>query len=338
MKLKRIQGNKVPLTKENVLARVEEADLFHKYLGIKPGKKSYRNPLRKDNNPTCSFYKSERNNRLMFHDFGMGRSWDCFAVIMTKFNLGFWQALEKVNEDYQLRLGTCDPTPPLKAKETKELKKVIKEKPVFTWIERSFDEDDLIYWNSQGVEKTQLRLFNVIAVEKVYLNNSLMAISTKKNPIYAYTYPSSGNIKFYRPLTPLRADKWFGNVTTEDINGYDQLPYVGDLLILTKSLKDVMALHNLGYTAIAPQGEGNRIELNNQLQAVIPFFDDLVILYDNDKAGREHSARISEALKCPSIEIPEELGTKDVAETIQKWKKKRTKKLLKTLIQNSQKE
>lgn len=251
---------------------------------------------------------------------------------MQKHNIGFWQALEKVNEDFQLRLGTYDPVPAIKAKETRELKRIKQDRPTFTWTEREFSQDDLKYWSSQGVTKKQLNKYHVKCIEKVYLNNELMALSTKKNPIYGYYYPDTEHIKFYRPLSPSRKDKWFGDATAEDVNGYEQLPYFGDLLIITKSLKDVMTLDNLGYIAIAPQGESNRIEDSSKIRSVLDFFDRTVILYDNDKAGRENSKRLSEALKISSVEIPENYKTKDISETINKWKKNRTKKLLRSLL------
>jgi DNA primase len=338
LKLQKTTKNQTPLTKENVLIRVEEEEVFQKYLKIKPTSGLFCNPLRIDKNPTCSFYVSDKNGRLMFHDFALGTSWDCFAVVMQLYGLNFWEALKKVNKDFNLKLGTYDPAPALKSKITKELKEMKKEKPEYTWVEREFNEDDIKYWNSYGVHKKQLKLFNVKAVAKIYINDNLTSISTKKNPIYAYVFPS-GRVKFYRPLARIKAQKWAGNSTQEDINGYDQLPYFGDLLIITKSLKDVMCLHNLGYTAIAPQGEGQHLENNTQVQSLLPFFDKVVVFYDNDKAGRATAEKLGKALDISKTEIPTTVtGCKDVSDVYKKWKKKRTKKLLKTLIQNSQKE
>lgn len=58
----------------------------------------------------------------------------------------------------------------------------------------------------------------------------------------------------------------------------------GDLLVITKSLKDVMCLYEYGITAIAPCSE-NEFLTDTQYQKVKSKFKHITLLWDNDYAG-----------------------------------------------------
>ena len=69
-----------------------------------------------------------------------------------------------------------------------------------------------------------------------------------------YAYKVFDKFKIYRPLAS-KYTKWRTNLTTSDVQGLAQIPEKGDLLIITKSLKDVMVLYEMGYTAISAASE-----------------------------------------------------------------------------------
>ena len=58
----------------------------------------------------------------------------------------------------------------------------------------------------------------------------------------------------------------------------------GDILCVTKSMKDVMLLHELGITAIAPCSE-NLFLTEKQYNALRPNFKHCIVFFDNDRAG-----------------------------------------------------
>ena len=53
-----------------------------------------------------------------------------------------------------------------------------------------------------------------------------------------YAYKVNSKFKIYRPLNS-KYTKWRTNLEITDIQGYAQLPDTNDLLIITKSLKDI---------------------------------------------------------------------------------------------------
>ena len=58
----------------------------------------------------------------------------------------------------------------------------------------------------------------------------------------------------------------------------------GDILCVTKSLKDTMLLYELGIPAIAPCSE-NLFLTDKQYNALKPNFNHCIVLFDNDRAG-----------------------------------------------------
>ena len=62
------------------------------------------------------------------------------------------------------------------------------------------------------------------------------------------------------------------------------LPKMGEYLVVTKSLKDVMTLYNLGIPAIAPISE-NCFLSEAQYHRLKERFKHIILLYDNDRPG-----------------------------------------------------
>lgn len=269
------------LSKENILRILGQEQVMSRYTGmsIQPG--VFTSPLREDKNPSCSFYTSDKGI-LYLRDWSLGQSYDCFSVVMIKHNCNFFEALKRINEDFELKLGsgfisTNAPSKPLKPPRKKKEK-------VFKYTTEEFTKEDLAWWASFGVTKELLNWYGVLKGKTVHLNGILHMRSTKMNPIYIYTDFPEGRIKIYRPMSPAKSNKWRSTATALDLSGYNQLPRDGRLLIITSSLKDAMCLKNLGFSAISAQGESNH--LNDEILAELKArFSFICTLFDNDDAG-----------------------------------------------------
>ena len=109
----------------------------------------------------------------------------------------------------------------------------------------------------------------------------------ESNPIYAYKFIKPGgeiSYKIYFPLADKKYKWLFSGGSSDDIEGYDQLPWLGDILILTKSLKDCMCYNLIGYPAISLQGEANKLEYEF-LNKLYKRFNKIIVNYDNDEQG-----------------------------------------------------
>lgn len=62
------------------------------------------------------------------------------------------------------------------------------------------------------------------------------------------------------------------------------LPKHGEILVITKSMKDCMTLYSLGITAIAPISE-NCFLSEAQYKRLKERFKHIVVFYDNDRPG-----------------------------------------------------
>ena len=81
------------VTKEFILTRLSEEEIFCYYLGIKEiSKKLICSRLRTDNRPTCGFYRNGKGD-LYLHDFAIGEFYNCFSLVMAMFNVDFYSAL-----------------------------------------------------------------------------------------------------------------------------------------------------------------------------------------------------------------------------------------------------
>lgn len=310
------------------LSGIDQVAAFKTFFSMDPSSgKRYTNPLRKDKNPGCSFFIGS-DGVIKLNDFAEGRIYNIVDLLKENKQLSFIEALNLLKENHNSG-EACFNSAIFASKKTILQVKI-----------RSYEQHDLDYWARFGITESTLKKFNVFAVSSVYLNKKLVKRSTQKNPIYAYYFPSTGHLKVYRPLTPIQEDKWMGNVNDQDINGLDQLEYFGDNLIITKSLKDVMTLYELGFPAIAPQGENMDIQVN----MFSNLFSNIVILYDNDgdfsttttrgEKGKGAAQKLAEKYGIPAVFIPDG-EPKDISDYYYKHGKDASVCLISTLLKTS---
>ncbi len=152
-----------------------------------------------------------------------------------------------------------------------------------------------------------------------------------------YAYKIFDKFKIYRPYSEYRKDKWRTNCSAIDIQGYEQLPKNGDLLIITKSLKDVMVLYELGYNAVALQSENDK--LNHKIyKDLSERFKRIVILFDNDEPGKDSAIKLADEYNLEYIFIDSSIyslyNVKDISDYICVFGKNKTIELIKSLLKD----
>lgn len=294
------------LTIDNILKRVPEIVLWRYYVGssFKVGQ-NFSAPYRVDNDASFSL-KYDHRGRLMYKDFARPRIYgDIFNYLQMIKKVSFVEALEIVNNDFDLNLqNKTDKIYLNKGNASKslskqqidqllKLEKKVKEKQSQVLIQavvRKWEEDDLRYWDNFGISKETLDKYNVYPANKVFKNKYLVYNYDKTNPCYIYYFPKSKHVKCYMPLSSDRSKRFFGNVNNlEDIQGYYQCDVKNGikenkLLILTKSMKDVMLLREFGFDAVAIHGENHTFE-KDFIRHVKKYYGKIISLYDRDKAG-----------------------------------------------------
>ena len=130
-----------------------------------------------------------------------------------------------------------------------------------------------------------------------------------------YAYKVDDKFKIYRPLAS-KYTKWRTNLTNWNVQGLSEIPKEGgNLLIITKSLKDVMCLYEMGFNAIAASSETTFIP-DNILQSLRSKWKHIVILYDRDKTGMLESRKYSKQYKLDAIFVHKKFNAKDISDAV----------------------
>lgn len=322
------------LTQEELLKHNSEETYMEHYLGIPVKKGLFKSPLRKDNTPTCSFYR-DKAGRLIFKDFRGDFYGNFVEVVKFKYNVSYHKALAIIANDFGILLNP----------ELEKHKSCIKEytnnvlKPseesIIKVKVKDFTEDELNWWGSFGIGLATLKKFFVFSCEIVFLNDQIYSYSTPTSFNFGYFYPSRDSKKqFWRIYYPQnKTRRWISNWSKTLIQGFHMMPKSGEFLVITKSMKDVMLCYELGIPAIAPNSE-NLFITEAQWDNIVIKFRKIFLLYDTDLAGVSNSKRIKK--KFPKIQvllIPRKYKAKDLTDL---YKKLGTEKML-NLVEEAKK-
>lgn len=340
-------GFHTPLKVNEILSKVSEASLWRYYLGFDfELKRSYSSPLRQgDNNPSFNIYEDGRG-RYMFKDFGGdGAHGDIFEFLQRRDSLSFPEALVRVNVDFALGLGKPEQQSyvgarPMNKKVVMQLDRfeermAVQTAPKIKAYVRSYTEEDLRYWLQYGISIATLQNYNVHCLRKVEVNGKLVYQHTNSNPCYGYYFPKSKHIKCYFPMATGDQIRFLGNANNyEDIQGYYQCNVKerrGGLLILTKSMKDVMCLRELGYDAMSIHGEGQHF-YRDFIRHIKKYYPKIISMYDRDKTGVKGMWYLWRTHKIPAVFIPKSLASKsikDISDMYKELGREKTEQFLK---------
>lgn len=319
------------ITKELILSRFSEEQLMEYYLHIPVKKGLFRSPLRRDKQPTCSFYRN-KSGTLIFKDFATGQHLNIFDVVQSIFRCNYFESLRIIANDFGIvRDNALHKNPgkinlnPIKIKD-KEISKIQIEVQEFT-------DSELKWWGKYGISKDILKRFNVYSCKHVFLNDQLFAESQQHCPIFGYYGKKYHGLELWRCYFPKRTSfRFITNWPSKKIQGYDQLPKKGKLLVITKSMKDSMCLYSCGITACAPNSE-NLFIPDKVLEDLKNRFENIVVLYDNDRPGLYNMAKIrKEHPELTYVFIPKRYGSKDISDFYKDHGRKETLNLIKTFI------
>lgn len=318
----REQTKQPEITLDWILSKVTEYEIYAKYIGEFKVGMIYNSPFRKDKNPSFGIFYSKRTHQLLFKDHGTG---ECGNVIKFVQLYTGKTEYKDILKDIVSRLNITNNT---KLDHSKEYKQPTE--TIIGVVRQDFTEADKQYWSQFNIDLETLKKYDVNSIKYYLCNGIVKGIYKPENPMYAYKVYN--NFKIYRPLAD-KYHKWRNNLTEYDIQGYKQLPEKGDILIITKSLKDVMCLCKMGIPAVSPASESTFIP-NIALEDLKKRFKRIIILFDRDKAGCKYLRKISQETSLEPMLIHKKFQAKDISdaiklngfETIKNWIKKEIQK------------
>ena len=292
------------ITLDWILSKVTEYDIYSKYIGQFKVGMIYNSPFRKDANPSFGIYYSKRTKQLLFKDHGTG---ECGNIV--KF-ISLYTGLTNYNDILNDMVKKLNITNSTKLDSSKQY--IPNDETTIGIVRQEFTDVDKTYWSRFNISLDTLKKFNVFSIKYYLCNGVVKGIYKNDNPMYAYKVYD--NFKIYRPLAD-KFTKWRNNLTTYDIQGYEQLPPSGDLLIITKSLKDVMCFHEMGIPAISPSSESTFIP-DRVLESLRKHFKRIIVMFDRDTTGTKYLRKISLKTGLEPLLVHKKFNAKDISDAI----------------------
>lgn len=306
----------VRLTKQSILDRISEYDIFMYYMPTRDWKINQvtYSPFRNESHP--SFLIGNRYGYISFVDFAdSSKRGDCFKFVSLYFNIPCLDdVLKKIDVDFGLGIS---------GGEVKDYKKITtsykqpeqsKRYSLIQVVTRKFTNAEIQYWNSYHLSVDDLRKDNVYAIKKVFLNRQAFPVP-EKEMVFGYLYDS--NWKIYRPFAD-RKTKWLpNNVPITTMDGRNDIVVddrVIDTALVTKSKKDYMVLKKVFPYVCAVQNEGLGCFSEENVAHLKKHSKIQMLGFDSDIAGVTNSQQITKLFQFDYVNVPRkylEEGIKD---------------------------
>lgn len=293
---------------KDLLEKVSDYDIYSYYLGSFKPKTLMNSPLRPDDKiPSFAIFPSKTGD-LLFKDHGTGEAGNALKFIKLYRGIQTREELERELLKIVRRLN------PNETIRTNNYTKLVGSGVTDIGIVRQpFTEVDKRYWKQFHISLDTLKRFNVFSIKYFLCNRVVRGTYKEDSPMYAYKVYD--RFKIYRPLSS-KYTKWRTNLTNRHVQGLAELPKEGgNLLIITKSLKDVMCLYEMGFNAIAASSETTFIP-EDILQSLRSKWKHIIILYDRDVAGMQNSRKYSKQYKMDAIFVNKKFKAKDVSDAV----------------------
>jgi Crassvirales DNA primase len=332
------------ISKEAILKFITDLEIYQKYLDsneeIMVGK-PILSPLRRENNPSFALFLSRGSGEILFKDFLLGAG-DCIKFVQMKLGLTYFEALSRIATDFDLaddyrckKMDKIDFTATRTDFLTREnvLSRVTPFK--LRKKKRPFALHDIMYWQSFGISVATLEKYNVEAVDYMFINDKI-----HKADKHAYCFIEAKDyVETYKIYQPFNENyKWINGHNDAVWQGWEQLPAKGDLLIVTKSLKDVMSLYEVaGISAVSLQSE-NVLPKKHVFEDLKDRFSLHYLLYDNDfdkevNWGKKFGDKIAQQFGLIDLYIPDKYKCKDFSDLVKKHGREKAKYILEQEMQ-----
>lgn len=235
----------------------------------------------REKTPSMCIYL-DRNGIYKYKDFSSGNGGDAISLVQTLFNLPTrGSASYKIIEDYNQYVLNNGYNPIKSYKQHSKFK-------VTDYEMRHWNTLDQKYWMGFHIGSRLLSRYNVVPLEyyimqKTDENDSVSSMTIKGNYIYGYFREDGTLYKIYQPK--VKESKFIK--VRDYIQGTEQLVFDKPYLIITSSLKDLMAYQKLKISnseAIAPDSENTMIP-ENIMSSISSKYQGVCVLFDNDEAG-----------------------------------------------------
>lgn len=298
----------ITMSLKDLLDKLTDYDIYSYYVGQFKIGKLFNSPLRSDDkNPSFAIFKG-MNGGLFFKDHGSGEGGNAIKFVKLYKNINTKDELERELLRIVRKMN------PNSGTAIRTYSYSVDSGPTDIGIVRQpFTDVDKRYWKQFHISIDTLRKFQVFSIKYFLCNRVVRGTYKETSPMYAYKVDDK--FKIYRPLAS-KYTKWRTNLTNRNVQGLSELPVEGgNLLIITKSLKDVMCLYEMGFNAIAASSETTFIP-DDILDSLRHKWKHVIMLYDRDKTGMLESRKYSRQYKLDAVFVHKRFKAKDVSDAV----------------------
>ena len=291
------------LSIQQKIERIGEMEIYFKYLHYFPQQnKHYSSPFSSDSTHSFSFRLVDK---LIWKCFSTGKGGDCISLVAELHHESYKDAVKRILNDFEANNNVQS------RKKVLASDRFTKYDTKIQVVLQDFFKTDLDYWLQGGITKATLDFFDIKCVKEVWLDKGegfkFLWSYKKENPIFRYLINT--RYKIYRPLEKDKQWKWLSTTKIQDWQGFKQLPRTGDILIITKSMKDVMVWYEFGYSAVSPCSESQQIT-KEVIDYFFTRFKRIYINYDYDIPGMTQMIYLKLEYGLPVI-ITSDVSNKD---------------------------
>ena len=273
-------GTASPLTKDFILNKVSDAEIFYFYHGPYKLGGSYKSLLRNEKNPSVTFFKG-KSGKIIYWDYKENKGYDCFDFVKSLFNLNYDKTLQMISFDF----GLTDSKNLNVLKKTKEFAKSIENEiqpeTLIQFSPSAWDKDNLSFWSLYEITQSELEKNEVFPVKELFINKKQIFGNTQryaKIEKYLCGNIMKTGVKIYSPHDKI--SKWINSIPLHVPFGMNQLTYDSDVIVITKSFKDMIVLKKFFKNVIATQNESEGA-IPEEIIAKLTHFKKKLIIFDN---------------------------------------------------------
>ena len=296
----------ITMSLKDLLDKLDDYDIYSYYVGQFKIGKLFNSPLRSDDkNPSFAIFKGI-NGKLFFKDHGSGEGGNAIKFVKL------YKGIQTKDELERELLRIVRKMNPNSGNVIRTYSYSVDSGPTDIGIVRQpFTDVDKQYWKQFHISIDTLRKFQVFSIKYFLCNRVVRGTYKETSPMYAYKVDDK--FKIYRPLAS-KYTKWRTNLTNRNVQGLSELPVEGgNLLIITKSLKDVMCLYEMGFNAIAASSETTFIP-DDILDSLRHKWKNVIMLYDRDKTGMLESRKYSKQYKLEALFVHKRFKAKHISD------------------------
>jgi hypothetical protein len=289
-------------------------------------------PLRRDNNPSLSFY-SKDGIEVLWTDFSTKEGGDIIHLMSKYWGESYADTVKHLWEDLPKITNISGYTQLSKKRYIVKKTNVILKCKVREW-----KDYDLEFWNSFGISKKWLEYADVYPIShKIIIKNDEKFVFSADKYAYAYVEfkDKKTTLKIYQPFNT-KGFKWSNNHDRSVISLWTKVPANGLMICICASLKDALCLWaNTGIPSIAVQGEGYSMS-DTAINELKRRYKNIYILFDNDEAGLIDGEKLSESTGFINVVLPKINNAKDISDLYKSLEnKEQFKEIMINLFKNN---